>query len=369
MKKWIFGISAIVAFIWACKKDPADNHVNGYQPTPYELPQISNFRMAEPNPDNPLTQEGVALGHQLFFDTRLSKDFGLSCASCHQPEHGFSDPRRFSTGADGTLGRRQAMSVINLAWSKQFFWDGRAATLEEQATMPIADPIEMHLPVEEAVQRLQNHAGYREKFKAAFGTDIISKELLAKALTQYMKALISYNSPFDKYIRGEAGLSPSAMRGYVIFNNETADCFHCHSTPELMVHPSQIFGNNGMDQVDNVYGFKDNGLGDFTGNPDDNGRFKIPSLRNLTMTAPYMHDGRFQTLDEVIESYNEGPKISPSLDPIMTAEAYRRVLEHNRWGLGLTVQEKEDLKAFLVALSDSTILSNPLFRAPAGMGE
>lgn len=353
--------------VWACKKDPSTNPIESFKPTPYEFPVISNFRVAEIDTANLLTKEGVDLGHLLFFDNRLSKDYSISCSSCHEPEHGFSDSRRFSIGVDGTVGKRQGMSVLNLAWSKQFFWDGRAATLREQALSPVPDPTEMHLPWDEAVERLQSHPIYPEKFKAAFGTNQISSSLVAKALEQYMKALVSYNAPFDQYIRGEISLSPSELRGYQLFNNETGDCFHCHSTPELFVHPAKTFSNNGLDLVDNINGFKDNGLGDFTKNPNDNGNFKIPSLRNLSMTAPYMHDGRFETLDEVIDFYNDGPKSSPTLDPIMITEANRRILQFGRWGLGLTVQDKADLKAFLLTLTDSTYLKDPLYRAPAGI--
>lgn len=366
MKKLYFFV-LIISIIGACKKDPSSESTSSFKATPYQFPSISNFRTVEIDPANLLTKEGVDLGHQLFFDTRLSKDFTISCSSCHLPEHGFSDSRQFSIGVDGTVGRRQGMSILNLAWSKQFFWDGRAANLREQALFPVADPTEMHLPWDEAVERLQAHPIYREKFKAAFGTDQISSALVTKALEQYVKALVVYNAPFDKYTRKEISLSESELRGYQIFNSETGDCFHCHSTPELLVHPSKTFSNNGLDLVDNVNGFKDNGLGEFTKNPNDNGNFKIPSLRNLDMTAPYMHDGRFKTLDEVINFYNEGPKMSPSLDPIMITEANRRLLQFGRWGLGLTEQEKADLKAFLLTFSDSTYLKDPLYLAPAGI--
>jgi cytochrome c peroxidase len=362
MMRVVVILISISAIIYSCKKDTEPD--NGYNPTAFDFPEISNFRAAEIDPSNPLTNEGVALGHRLFFERQLSKDGTLSCAGCHRPENAFADPRRFSIGVNGTVGKRQAMSLINLAWSDQFFWDGRSATLKEQALLPVPDTTEMHLPWDEAISRLRSLPGYQDMFLKAFGTTNISKELVAKALAQYQKALVSFNAPIDLYKRGEGTLSASALRGMDLFNSEKADCFHCHSTPEMFTHPAQIFGNNGLDEVDNTDGFADKGLGGFTGNPADNGRFKVPSLRNLTMTAPYMHDGRFNTLDEVIEFYNAGPKLSPSLDPIMIAEANRRVLQFNRWGLGLTPEEKADLKAFLVALTDSTILNNPMFRPP-----
>lgn len=365
MKKYsIILVFLAIATIIACKKEVSKDDDKPFEATPYSFPEISNFRKAPTNAENPLTEEGVALGHRLFFEKQLSRDMSLSCAGCHRPENAFSDPRRFSVGVDGIEGVRQAMSLINLAWSEQFFWDGRSATLKEQALLPVPDPTEMHLSWAEATDRLQNNAKYPPLFKKAFGTSAITKELVAKALEQYQKALVSYNSPFDKYVRKEGTLSESALRGLAMFNSEQADCFHCHSTPELLVNPAQIFSNNGLDLVDNVEGFKDKGLGGFTGNSADNGKFKVPSLRNIALTAPYMHDGRFQTLDEVIDFYNEGPKISPSLDPIMIAEANRRVLQFGRWGLGLTEQDKKDLKAYLLSLTDNTLSENPLFKPP-----
>lgn len=359
----IFGV--MILGIWACKKDPESPAQN--TPTPYEIPVISNFRPFPIDTENPLTEEGVDLGHRLFFERKLSNDNTLSCAGCHRPENGFSDPRQFSIGTQGIAGSRNAMAIFNLAWSEGFFWDGRAATLREQAILPIEDSIEMHLPLAEAVSRLKAIPAYTQRFEKAFGTQEITPALIGKALEQYMKALISYNSPFDKYKRGEAALSPAAAKGEILFNTEQADCFHCHTTPELMVHASKTFVNNGLDEIDNPNDFIDKGRGKITGNPDDNGKFKVPSLRNLAFTAPYMHDGRFKTLDEVIDFYNEGPKISPSLEPIMIAEANRRLIQFGRYGLGLTPEQKEDLKAFLLSLSDETLRTNPLFNPPVGL--
>lgn len=369
MKKSLVFILILSSLAWVmCKKDkPLIQTDNTHTTTPYKFPQPTNFRIAPIDTANLLTEEGVDLGHYLFFDPRLSKDNTISCSTCHLPEFGFSDPDRVSVGVGGALGRRHSMKLFNLAWSKQFFWDGRATTLREQALHPVEDPNEMNTTWPEVLVKLQADERYQEKFKKAFGTELMTKELVAKALEQYVKTLVVANSPFDKFIRGEGEISAAAKRGYTIFNNETADCFHCHSTPELFVHPAQVFSNNGLDLVDNTEGFADKGLGEFTGNAKDNGVFKIPSLRNLIMTAPYMHDGRFNTLEEVIDFYNEGPNRSPSLDPIMIVEANRRVLEHNRWGLGLTEGDKEDLKAYLLSLTDSTYLSNPHFLKPDDM--
>jgi len=170
--------------------------------------------------------------------------------------------------------------------------------------------------------------------------------------------LISYNSKFDRFTRGELDLSPSEYRGMDIFKTEKGDCFHCHSTtaPEVFISPDRTFANNGLDTVNAVTEFADFGLGKFTGSVADYGRFKIPTLRNLAFSAPYMHDGRFATLDEVIDFYNAGPKGSPTLEPIMREKANKRLELLGHWGLNLTQEQKADLKAFLLTMSDSTYI-------------
>jgi cytochrome c peroxidase len=248
------------------------------------------------------------------------------------------------------------MAVVNLAWSTKFFWDGRAKSLRDQALGPVPNVIEMHLSWVDAVARLQHHPEYVALFKKAFDSTVITKELTTKAIEQFEKTLISYNSPYDKYIRGEANLTLSEQRGLVIFNTEAGDCFHCHTTPELFVHPTKVFTNNGMDAAATPDDFADKGLGAISGNPLDNGKFKIPSLRNLAYSAPYMHDGRFQTLEEVIDSYDLGPKQSPSVDSILIVKATYRLENYGHWGLALTPQDKDDLKNFLLSLSDSSFI-------------
>jgi cytochrome c peroxidase len=324
--------------------------------TPYIFPDIVGFRKVPQNQNNPVTVEGVALGKRLFFDSILSKDFTLSCASCHLPSHGFADDSRFSMGVDGAIGSRNAMTLVNLAWYEAFFWDGRSKTLQEQALIPVPKEDEMHLPWDIAVQRIKQDNSYLHLFAKAFNTTNVTKELVAKALEQFQTTLISYNSPYDKFTRFESNLNESATRGLQIFNSEKGDCFHCHQTNELFVRPQNIFSNNGIDVALTPNDFIDKGLGAITGNPLENGKFKIPTLRNLAFTAPYMHDGRFQTLEEVIDMYNAGPKSSPSLDTIMITEANKRLERTGIYGLNLSAQDKEDLKNFLLSLSDSTFL-------------
>ncbi len=362
MKKLIVVIIVAVYLVGACKKEVEDANT----PTPYAVPYIANFRAFPVTADNPLTEEGVALGHKLFFDPILSLDNTLACAGCHQPEHGFADPRKVSLGVGGTPGRRQAMPILNMAWHQRFFWDGRDSTLQSQAKRPVPDTTEMHLPWEQALIRLNGSSTYMDLFKNAFAVNTITQLEVTKALEQYQKALIVYNSPFDRYQRKEAALSQSELRGMQIFNTEKGDCFHCHTAQpaETFVSPAKLFANNGLDEYENLEDFHDKGLGAVTGILVDNGKFKIPTLRNLAFTAPYMHDGRFATLDDVIANYDLGPKQSPSLEPIMLADANKRVLLYGRYGLGLTEQDKEDLKAFLLSMTDSTVLSNPLFKKP-----
>lgn len=347
-----------LALVFSCKKDPVNNIVTPPddtipKTTAYIPPVIQDFRAFPTDPANPMTLQGIALGRKLFFDPILSGDSSLSCAGCHKQENSFSDPRSLSIGIDHLPGKRNGMSLVNLAWyQNKFFWDGRVNTLREQAASPIEDANEMHLPIAIAQQRLQGHPEYVDMFWKAFGTRTITKDLITKAIEQFEKTLISFNAPYDKYTRSEGSLSASELRGLVIFNTEKGDCFHCHTTPELFVHPTKIFSNNGMDAAVSINDFTDAGVGAITHDNADYGKFKIPTLRNLAYTAPYMHDARFATLDEVIDSYNLGPKISPTVDPILIEKAQTRLQRTGIWGLNLSAQDKEDLKAFLLTLSD-----------------
>lgn len=355
----LFFCFLLILIIYSCKKETTPTSETPPATTAYIAPAIPYFRAMPTDATNPMTVEGIALGKRLFFDPILSKNSTISCASCHQQQFSFADDVVKSEGVNGTLGKRNAMALINLAWQKNnFFWDGHANTLRQQATFPIEDPLEMHLPLNEAVVRLQNDTSYLNLFWKAFGTKTVSADLLTKALEQFENTLISYNSKYDKYLRTEVTMTASELRGMEIFKTEKGDCFHCHSTtaPEVFISPDRTFANNGLDAVSNVFDFTDFGLGTFTHDTADYGRFKIPTLRNLVFTAPYMHDGRFATLDDVIEFYNAGPKLSPTLEPIMIEKAEKRVELTGRWGLNLTAQEKQDLKAFLLTFTDSTFV-------------
>jgi len=339
----------------SCKKEESESI---YKPTPYNLdvPQVFADRILPPliPSDNTLTNEGVQLGRKLFYDPILSGDGTQSCADCHKQSNAFADNLRFSVGIDGIEGTITSMPIFNAAWNfgEQFFWDGRAINLEDQALQPVTNPIEMHNTWEKAVSDLQNHAEYPELFQNAFKTDVITKELVAKAIAQFERILVSANSRFDKHLLNEIILTEDELEGFNIFMDETkGDCFHCHGSDMNPIWSDNSFHNNGLDaDVLNT------GLGVITGNPADYGKFKSPSLRNLSFTAPYMHDGRFETLDEVINHYSEGLVFSPTIDPLM-----KKV---NEGGVHLTADEKAKLKAFLVSLSDNDFITNPDFQAP-----
>lgn len=330
--------------------------VQRYQPTPLQLdiPPLFEQNILAPiiPSDNPMTVEGVALGKKLFFDPMLSGDSTQSCASCHAPQNAFTDDTRFSDGIDGNFGNRNSMPLFNLAWNydERFTWDGRELSLERQAFEPVSNPIEMHSNWQEVTAELQNDSEYPELFDLAFGTSTIDSTLVTKALAQFERTLISGNSKFDRHLLGQETLTPEELNGFDVFMDEArGDCFHCHGNANNPLWTDNIFHNNGLDAT-----FTDLGLGAVTGDPTDNGKFRSPSLRNLVYTAPYMHDGRFATLDEVINHYSEGLQASPTIDPLM-----KKV---DQGGVQLSEQDKADLKAFLLSLTDEAFVTNPDFQ-------
>jgi len=296
-----------------------------------------------------MTEEGVLLGKMLFHDPVLSADNTQSCASCHDQAFSFTDNgRRFSEGIDGVEGTRNAMAIINAGWMDTFFWDGRDGSLEEQAFEPVPNPIEMHQSWPDAVDKLKIHPDYPDLFFDAFGTREIDSSYVAKAIAQFERTLISSDTKWDRYLRGEYELSQAETKGFEIFFTEQGDCFHCHST---ILYTDNLFHNNGLDAA-----FTDKGLFDVTGNENDIGKFKTPTLRNVEFTAPYMHDGRFETLEEVIDFYSEGLQFSPTIDPLMK--------NVNQGGIQLSDDEKQSLIAFIKTLTDTTFINNPEYSNP-----
>ncbi len=315
--------------------------------TPYRFKVSRTFPPPKLPNDNPLIEERVALGAALFKETALSRDGSISCASCHRPDTAFSDNRATSPGMDARTGRRNAMPLTNLAWKSAFFWDGRAPSLRAQVLMPIQDHAEMDESLDRVAAKLAVRDDYRTEFRAAFGSGEISAEKLALALEQYLLTLTANHSKFDRMLRGEEKLSDEEQHGFELFMTEYdprtgkrgADCFHCHGGP---LFTDNLFHNNGLapDRAN-----PDIGLGAISGNAADAGKFATPSLRNVARTAPYMHDGRFATLEEVVAHYCNGVERSETLDP--------NLAKHPAAGLPLTTEDQRALVAFLKSLTDA----------------
>jgi len=309
--------------------------------------------------DNPLTVDGVHLGRMLFHENKLSLDASISCSSCHLQEYGFSDSATFSKGVNDLRGHRQAMSVFNLAWNTNgFFWDGRAPLLRDQALLPIQDALEMQETLPDVVAKLQADQMYLDQFFKAFGDDNITSERISLALEQFMFSIVSVNSKYDQHLRGEATLSSAEQRGKELFFNEYnpsfpsisgADCAHCHSGKNF---ENDDYMNNGLDSI-----FTDDGREKATLNSADKAKFKVPSLRNIELTAPYMHDGRFTTLEEVVMHYNTGLVNSPTMDPAL-------LYPYHNGGLLLSSQDVQDLIAFLKTLTDEDMATNEAYSSP-----
>lgn len=326
---------------------------SGEDPLPPDLPECpaatplaielpANFPELPSPKDNPLTVEGVALGRRLFYDPILSGDSTQSCGSCHNQQLAFGDFRRFSEGIHGIFGTRQAPTIVNPAWITETFWDGRAEGLEGQAREPVPNPIEMDLPWAEAIERLERHAEYPELFCAAFGDKKVTENRVVKAIAQFERTFLSTNSKYDRFRRGEGTLTAQEQMGYDVFRSERGDCFHCH---DELLFAVNTFRNTGLDSIPG-----DDGRSVVTGNPVDLGAFKPSTLRNIEVSAPYMHDGRFFTLEEVIAHYNLGFHVVPNLDSNILTRLSRPAL---------TQEEIDALIAFLHTLTDTDFLFNP----------
>ncbi|MEO1654719.1 MAG: cytochrome c peroxidase [Bacteroidota bacterium] len=296
----------------------------------------------------------------LFYDKALSLDSSFSCATCHQPEKGFTDGRAFSLGQDGKDLDRSAMSLVNLLWVDQFFWDGRSPSLEDQVLGPLFDPREMGMTEALAIQRLKARPMYPPLFKKAFGSSQISLINIQKALAQFERTLISANSRYDQIVRGEVKATERELRAINLFmthpvpdiNLRGANCGDCHGSHLTTLN---TFHNNGLDST-----IQDPGLGGVNGLKSDLGKMRVPSLRNIALTAPYMHDGRFQTLEAVLDHYNEHIQNAPNLDPLIMEASN----EPDGGSLLLTKEEKEDIILFLHMLTDSSFIENPAFQDP-----
>lgn len=372
-------VLAVLA-LTACKKDntSADNHsgptstAESASPllpaTPFNyadiaLPNHVNIppvQATDNTPaDNPITDEGATLGRVLFYDVNLSFNRTVSCASCHDQASGFSDPNTLSVGFDGGLTGRNSMglSMARFYENGHFFWDERAATLEEQVLMPIQDDVEMGMSLDELVERVEAEEYYAELFADAFGSDEVSTDRISRALSQFVRSMVSANAKYDEG-RAQVQTPPGPDQTFPNFTaaeNQgmqlffASGCAACHGG-EAFIAPGAR--NNGLDVV-----YTDNGTADVTGDPADVGKFKVPSLRNVAVTGPFMHDGRFETLLEVVEHYNSGVQDHVNLDPVLRDGANPRVLN-------LTENEKLALVAFLETLTDPTFLSDERWSDP-----
>jgi cytochrome c peroxidase len=359
MKKILIGLF-ITFSLASCRPDKKPSIADiPYNPTPFELKIPANFPKMDIPADNPLTTEGVELGRFLFYDKLLSANGTMSCASCHLAVSNFADGKATSKGIDNLEGRRSSMSLENVGFvTKGLFWDGRTKTLEVQALLPVEDPIELHNKWTQVIDKLKTHADYPTRFRKAFGiTDPtqITKELAAKAMAQFERTLISGNAKVDKIYRREDEFTNDEYSGFLLFFNAAgapdAQCGHCHVSP---FYSSNDFFNNGLDSVSSLLNFKDLGRGVITKRELDNGKFRVPTLRNIELTAPYMHDGRFKTLEEVVEHYASGGHYSDNIDPFIPQIAAVR----------LTDKQKKQIILFLKTLTDTSFGSNPAFQDP-----
>ncbi|MGB0175799.1 MAG: cytochrome-c peroxidase [Owenweeksia sp.] len=360
-------ISIVILALSRCRKDQSvilDENPGPQWPgaTPYTLNIPQGFPAPNIPVDNPMSVEGVELGRHLFYDKRLSKDLSMSCGSCHMQINAFSDKEVRSIGIHGQQTRRHSMPLFNLAWQENFFWDGRALSLEEQALQPVTDQIELGNDWETVVARFEADSIYPDMFEAAFGPGPITKENAAKAIAQFERSIVSANSEFDEVVRMKTKADfddPAASRAWEFFNTDLGgDCFHCHGAVETAFLMGAFgrdlqFLNNGLDKPGDQ--LDDKGHEEVTGNINDRAKFKTGSIRNVFFSRPFMHDGSIPDLDSLVEFYNFGGHISPTIDPNMKAAGTGR-----NW----TRQQKDDLVKLLEAFTDYEYLQNPAYADP-----
>lgn len=307
---------------------------------------------------NAISNEGATLGRVLFYDTSLSKNNTVSCASCHDQAKSFSDDRKLSVGFEGGLTGRNSMSLANARFYRngRFFWDERATSLENQVLIPIQDHVEMGLMLNELETKLNAIPQYKILFKRAFNDSIATSQKVSLALSQFVRSMVSYQSKFDEGLaqtndprRPFSNFTNSENRGKELFFSPQTNCAQCHATAAFIGDNAR---NNGLDAV-----LTDLGVGGVNNRNNDYGKFKVPSLRNIEVTAPFMHDGRFTTLEQVIEHYNSGVQNSQYLD--------NRLRQGNRARrLNLSASDKTALKDFLLTLTDRTFLNDEKFSSP-----
>lgn len=337
-----------------------------FNPQSFDLNLHDSLPQMDIPVDNPLTVEGVELGRHLFYDPILSLDSTKSCNSCHLLSGAFTDNLPVSEGVDGAMGRRSSMSLLNIGFAYNgLFWDGRSPSLEDQALHPVEDNLELKEDWDNVENKFRDHIDYPAMFRKAFGIESrseITRDLAAKALAQFQRTLVNFgSSKYDKVIyklQLGAEFTEAETDGFLMFTDRgqnvdlpDAECDHCHSsaTPFFTIDE---YRNNGLDEVISLNDYPDKGRGEVTGKITDNGKFRVPTLRNIALTGPYMHDGRFETLEEVIDHYNEGTHPAPNVETSIVRD------------LGLTSQQKTSLVKFLHTLTDTSYLQNPAFDNP-----
>jgi cytochrome c peroxidase len=369
-----FFIFFIITFLFFGCSD-VDNP-NSFKATPYiiDVPFPFPTDLNIPS-DNQMTVEGVILGRFLFYDGRLSgrthPDSLMSCGTCHIQsnnfEAGINHPvfqGGYVHGISGEQTPHVMLPLINLVWNfSGYGWNGFIyadnpdpyfTSIEDFVRIAVTAENELMGDTNQVKKTIQNIEGYPELFAKAFGSEEVTFDRIEKAIAQFVRSLVSTDSRFDKYVRGELQLTQSELNGYVLFTTEDgADCFHCHGGSANPLFTTHLFYNNGKDSVFTNQLDRNS----VTGIETDRGKYKAPTLRNISMSAPYMHDGRFKSLDDVIEFYSSGVQLTPYVDPLMHHAV--------RGGVHLTLQEKTDLKAFILSLQDDGFLVNSEFSAPA----
>ena len=397
-----FGIALpifTILVIWSCSTESTNENIKteSFSQTPYVIPEAKYFPSRLNIPlDNPMTVEGVELGRYLFYDGRLSgnseKHMLMSCATCHVQENSFDvgiNNPRFKEGKtfglpseefpEGEPTPNYVMSLVNAVYNHNgYLWNGFVSeenTLkgDEMASVPPEDEFhfrsieslvwmsitashEMNSTVEKSVAAINSIPMYKEKFKAAFGTEEINYERISKAIAQFVRSIVSHNSKFHKYLRNEAELTLEEKRGHDLFFSEDADCFHCHGGSVLMT--TNEYFNNAKDKTFNIEHHDRHSV---SGDPMDIGAYRAPSLINVELTAPYMHDGRFKSLDEIIDFYSEGLVYSDYVHPLMKNVRQK--------GVQLSDDDKAALKAFLLSLTDHELVVNPQYACPPELRE
>lgn len=373
LRAFLFSLS-IFCLLTACKEELPDKDIikeeenergylipelpeevydyNGFEfPEHMYQPPISTFFL---NNDPQVDNHKATLGRVLFYDFRLSESELYACASCHHQDKAFTDGQKNSKGNSGEFGSRNSMSIVNMIINSRFFWDYRANSLEDQATEPIFDVNELGLNEELLLNKLDTVPFYDALFTDAFGDETVSSDRVAESLSEFMRSIVSYDSKYDRAHQNDfIDFSEQELLGRDLFFSGQFNCNHCHFTNAFSALQTL---NNGLDET-----YADAGVGAITGAASQMGQFKVPTLRNIALTAPYMHDGRFQTLEEVIDHYNEGIKSHPYLDDRLATDG---TLGGPPKQYNMTEEQKSALIAFLLTLTDETLLENEMWSDP-----